>query len=389
MTSPFHNPLTRAARGARRPPDVLRVALVHKMPTPYRVPVFDLLSDEPGIDLTVVFSSRREPNRHWSLPEGRARTVYLRERILNLGENKYVHMNWGVGRVLRRIRPHVVVTNGYNVTDLLVLLHARLTGARVVCQIDGTERSEQTLTRVHRIVRRLADRWTDAYAGPSDSTLRLFGTFGARPDAVFWSPLAVDNDAFTAPPLPERSADLLFSGRLTEVKNPLFAIRVAARAADRLGRPVRLIVAGSGDLEGAMREEAARHPLLEVEFRGFVQQDDLPAVYAAARVFLFPTTWDPWGLVANEAAAAGAVTVASPEAGAAGELIRDGVEGLVLPLDEAAWADAVVRLLDEPDELQRLSTASRERVAAYSWRSASDGYLHAVQHAARAAGGNP
>lgn len=385
MTSPRRNPIVRAARGARRRPDVLRVALVHKMPTPYRVPVFDLLADEPGIDLTVVFSSRREPNRHWALQEGRARTVYLRERILNLGENKYVHVNWGVGRVLRRIRPHVVVTNGYNVTDLLVLLHARLTGARVVCQIDGTERSEQTLTRVHRLVRRLANRWTDAYAGPSESSLRLFGSFGARPDAVFWSPLAVDNDAFPAPPLEERPADLVFSGRLTEVKNPLFAVRVAARAAERLERRVRLVVAGSGDLEAAMREEAARHPLLDVDFRGFVQQQELPAVYASAKVFLFPTTWDPWGLVANEAAAAGTVTVVSPEAGAAGELIRDGVEGLVLPLDEAAWTDAVVRLLGDPEELQRLSAASRERVAAYSWRSAADGYLHAVEHAARAA----
>ena len=71
-------------------PRTLRVALVHKMPTPYRVPVFDRIAATPGIDLTVVYSSEREPNRHWDRPEGRARAVFLKEHILNLGENKYL-----------------------------------------------------------------------------------------------------------------------------------------------------------------------------------------------------------------------------------------------------------------------------------------------------------
>ncbi|MFD1720164.1 glycosyltransferase family 4 protein [Amnibacterium endophyticum] len=364
-------------------PGVLRVALVHKMPTPYRVPVFDLVDDQPDADVTVVYSSQREPNRRWTVAEGRARSVYLTERLLNLGENKYVHLNWGVGRTLRGIRPHVVMTNGYNVTDLLVLLHARRTGAGVVCQIDGTPDSERTLTPVHRLVRRLAHRWTDAYAGPSEKSLELFRSFGATEHQVFWSPLAVDNTAFPAPPLEGREFDLLFSGRLTDVKNPLFAVRVAGRTAERLGRRVSLLVTGSGELEEAMREEARRFPALDVTFRGFLQQDELPSAYASAKVFLFPTTWDPWGLVANEAAAAGTPTIISPAAGAADELIRDGEGGLVLPLDEAHWVDAAVRLLRDEDEWRRLSTGSRDRVADYTWQAAADGLAAAI----RAAGG--
>ncbi|RIX26085.1 glycosyltransferase family 4 protein [Amnibacterium setariae] len=370
---------------ARRRPDTLRVALVHKMPTPYRVPVFDLIAQQPGIDLTVVYSSRREPNRKWDVPVGNAPSVFLKERVLDLGENKYVHVNWGVGRALARIRPHVVVTNGYNVTDLLVLAFARRTGARVVCQIDGTLESERTLTAVHRLVRRLADRWTDAYVGPSDSTLQLFRTFGAEDDEVFWSPLAVDNSAFQGGGPDSRPYDLLFSGRLTEVKNPLFAIRVAARAAERLGRRVRLLVVGSGDLEQAMRDEAARHPRLDVEFRGFVQQAGLPAMYASAKLFLFPTLWDPWGLVANEAAASGTPTIVSPHAGAAGELIRDGLDGLVVPLDEDRWVDAVTGLLQDETAWQRLSAGAVEHVQRYSWQAAADGYVRGIERAARAA----
>ena len=370
---------------ARTRPQTLRVALVHKMPTPYRVPVFDLIAEQPGIALTVVYSSRREPNRKWDVPVGTARSVFLKERVLDLGENKYVHVNWGVGRALARIRPHVVVTNGYNVTDLLVLAYAKRTGARVVCQIDGTVESERALTFVHRLVRRLADRWTDAYVGPSDSSLRLFETFGASKDEVFWSPLAVDNAAFSGDGFESRPYDLLFSGRLTEVKNPLFAIRVAAGAAERLGRRVRLLVVGSGDLEQAMRDEAERHPQVDVEFRGFVQQAGLPALYASAKLFLFPTLWDPWGLVANEAAASGTPTVVSPHAGAAGDLIRDGQEGLVVPLDEDRWVGAVAGLLDDEAAWRRLSEGAVQHVQRYSWQAAADGYVRGIERAAQAA----
>ena len=369
-------------REGRRRPEVLRVALVHKMPTPYRVPVFDLISEEPGIDLTVLYSSRREPNRHWTLPAGSARTVFLAEHILDLGENRYVHMNWGIGRALRRIRPHVVITNGFNVTDLLAIAAARAAGARVVCQIDGTLESERTLTWIHRVVRRIADRFTDAYVGPSQSSLALFRTFGASSSQVFWSPLAIDGSAFPRPALRARPFDLVFSGRLTEVKNPLFAIRVAGRSAELLGRRLSLLVAGSGDLQEAMALEARRYPLLDVEFRGFVQQDALPSVYASAKVFLFPTEWDPWGIVANEAAAAGTPVIVSPHAGAAGELIRDGQEGLVLPLDEAVWVESISRLLDDPREWWHLSAGASRRVAGYSWRAAADGFLAAIEHAA-------
>lgn len=374
-------------RAARARPSTLRVALVHKMPTPYRVPVFDRIADQPGIDLTVVYASEREPNRDWTRPEGRTRTVWLPERLLRFGRNRdwYVHANSGVAAALSRIRPHVVVINGYNVTDLVALVWARLHGARVVCQIDGTVASEATLSRAHRLVRRVADRAISAYIGPSESSLRLFRSFGAPASACFWAPLAIDNARFALPESTARSVDLLFSGRLTEVKNPLFAIEVAAAVADRLERAVRLRIAGSGELEQEMRGAAAREPRVDVEFDGFIQQDGLPLLYGTARVFLFPTRWDPWGVVANEAAAAGTPVVVSPHAGAAGDLIRDGEGGFVVPLELDRWTDTVAGLLEDQHRWTEVSEAARARVQRYTWDAAARGFIEAVEHAASTA----
>ena len=58
-------------------------------------------------------------------------------------------------------------------------------------------------------------------------------------------------------------------------------------------------------------------------FHGFAAQRELPDLYRSAKVFLFPTLADVWGVVANEACAAGLPVIVSPHAGVAGELVRD------------------------------------------------------------------
>ena len=90
--------------------------------------------------------------------------------------------------------------------------------------------------------------------------------------------------------------------------------------------------------------------------------------YAAADLFVFPTFYDPFGLVATEAMASGLPVVCSREAGAA-ELIEDGVEGLIVndPWDVAELAAALGRLASDPALRERLGDAGRKRVEALTW----------------------
>jgi UDP-glucose:(heptosyl)LPS alpha-1,3-glucosyltransferase len=90
--------------------------------------------------------------------------------------------------------------------------------------------------------------------------------------------------------------------------------------------------------------------------------------YAAADLFVFPTFYDPFGLVATEAMASGLPVVCSREAGAA-ELIEDGIDGLIVndPWDAAALAAALRRLASDPALRTRLGEAARRRVEAHTW----------------------
>jgi glycosyltransferase involved in cell wall biosynthesis len=246
---------------------------------------------------------------------------------------------------------------------------------------DGTLNSEAELSWLHRRIRRVVVKRSDAFVAASRSGRSLFTTYGAPEGRILFSPLCANVSVQwhgVAPCMP--GLDFLFSGRLVNVKNPLFALDVACGAAQRLGRRTRLAILGSGPLDAALRRRAAElaHHV-EVNLVGNVRQSEVPAWCASARVFLFPTSWDPWGVVANEACLSGVPVIISPHAGAAGELIVDGVNGYVRPLDLAVWVNGAIALLSDDALHSRFSGQARERVQEYSFDNAAKGIADAVR----------
>jgi glycosyltransferase involved in cell wall biosynthesis len=96
-----------------------------------------------------------------------------------------------------------------------------------------------------------------------------------------------------------------------------------------------------------------------IRFAGFVDQDELPAYYAAADVFVFPTLEDPYGIVLLEAAASGLAVIASEHAGATLDFVEDGESGLMFdPHDEHALAELIAKLADFPELVRDLGLAA-------------------------------
>src|SRR5205814_1903932 len=106
---------------------------------------------------------------------------------------------------------------------------------------------------------------------------------------------------------------------------------------------------------------------------GDVDEDRLPAIYAAADVFIAPAIGqESFGTVLLEAMAAGRPIVASDIEGYR-EVVRDGVDALtVAPRDERAIADAVGPILDNPALARRLALSARDRVTQFAWGVVTD-----------------
>ncbi|RZI40190.1 glycosyltransferase [Herbaspirillum sp. HC18] len=361
---------------------MLRIALVTNHPPPFRIPIYNRVARTPGVDLSVIFCSPREPNRQWDLPPMRFHHVFLKERFVRRGSN-FIHNNPDVMSRLKQLDPEVIVNTGFNPTHLYAFGYGVLHGIPHVPMTDGTELSEQGLSRVHRLIRRMVYSRSRAFIAASHGGLRLYQGYGIAPERCFQSCLCADNDAFlpSEPPAGKRY-DLIFCGRIVQEKNPVFTLEVAIGAARRLGRKVSLLYVGTGEQEEeVMREALSQSSLVDVTFHGHASQQELPSLYASARIFMFPTVHDAWGVVANEASAAGLPIIVSPYAGVAGELVVDGENGFVCELDPECWTDRVVQLLTDDLLYERCARNSAALVSRYTFDHAAAGIIDACRHA--------
>jgi glycosyltransferase involved in cell wall biosynthesis len=118
---------------------------------------------------------------------------------------------------------------------------------------------------------------------------------------------------------------------------------------------------------------------VEFHYAGFIDQDNLPNYYSNSKVLLFTTRMDPWGVVTNEAMAAGTPVVTSPYAGVANELVINKVTGAVCELEAQVWCDSVEKLLDDPAYWLDCSNNARNIVATYNYENAAKGIVSACK----------
>lgn len=151
---------------------------------------------------------------------------------------------------------------------------------------------------------------------------------------------------------------LLAAGRLHQVK----AFDVAIEALRALPEHVHLVIAGEGLLRDELGARAERAGVAgRVHLVGW--QDELAPWIAAADLWLVPSREEPLGNTVLDAWAHGRPVVAADSVGPRG-LIREGVDGLLVPRDDpAALAAQVARVLGEPELAARLVEGGRQRVA--------------------------
>jgi glycogen(starch) synthase len=161
---------------------------------------------------------------------------------------------------------------------------------------------------------------------------------------------------------------LLFFGRLEWEKGVQDLIAALPRI--RRSHPgARLVVAGKG-IHGPTLVEDARKARVKrsVDFVGHLSDRELVAALAAADVVVLPSKYEPFGIVALEAAAAGAPLVAST-AGGLGEVVVHGETGLAFtPGDVDGLAAAVRAVLDDPPAAKRRAKAAKARLSSdFDW----------------------
>jgi glycosyltransferase involved in cell wall biosynthesis len=394
--------------GATSAPARLTVAMTH--PVQYYSPWFRYIADNaPQIRLTAVYATVPTPEQQgvgfgvsfdWdtSLLDG---YEYVQVRAARRGD--YLHSDRffglsvrGMGDAVTATRPDIVLVPGwYSLTLVAVLATCRKLGIPTLYRGDTQLSSARDGLKslLWEIKTRAVLRLFKSFLTVGKRNRDYLKHFGVPDSQIFFAPHCVDNDLFrnsseaahtsegrarirTSLGVPVDDFVVLFVGKLTQRKRPWDVVSAAAR----LGERVTTLIVGSGSEEGRCREEAAEHGS-RVVFAGFINQSRLGEVYGAADVCVLPsaTENETWGLVVNEALAAGTPCIVSDLVGCGPDLILPDVTGNTFRSgDVAGCATALLRIRDAVAHGHDFSSDCRQTVEGYSFRAATDGLIQAV-----------
>lgn len=161
----------------------------------------------------------------------------------------------------------------------------------------------------------------------------------------------------------------LASSRFVERKNLPGLLQAYARYQGSAGSEAwKLVLLGDGAQRPELEILAGRLGIADcVVMPGFEQYDELPAYYGLAGAFVHASALDPWGLVVNEAMAAGLPVLVSKSCGCAPDLVEPGRNGFTFdPHDVQALADLMGRVAAGTCDRQTMGAASRQIVARWT-----------------------
>ena len=160
----------------------------------------------------------------------------------------------------------------------------------------------------------------------------------------------------------------LYVGRLAPEKN-VRALIEAWLAYRNTGGTWPLVIAGDGPETPSLRQLAETSPFAsEIHFAGHRSSNDLLPLYAFAACFILPSTREPWGLVVNEAMAAGLPVIVSKRCGCAEDLVEDAANGYTFDPAEEGQLVASLHTISHapPASLADMRARSWARIQNYS-----------------------
>jgi glycosyltransferase involved in cell wall biosynthesis len=247
---------------------------------------------------------------------------------------------------------------------------------------------------------RIAYRFVDGCLAIGTANRAYYRALGVPNEKIFDVPYTVDNDRFIAAATMgsvERAAVrakyglsidmpvVLYASKFMRRKHPDDLIRVMSTLNDK-GLKATLLMVGTGEMEEELRNLAISLSLDNVIFAGFINQAELPKIYAASDVFVLPSENEPWGLIVNEVMCAGLPVVVSDEVGCVPDLVKYGVNGFHIKTgDISSLANALDKLLADVPLRHRMGAASLSIIRDWSFEQCRRGIEEALRQCVRAA----
>lgn len=279
------------------------------------------------------------------------------------------------------IGPEVVAIAGWASPESFAALNWARRHRRGVVVMSDSRVEDASRNVVREFIKSRIVRSCDAALVAGGRHRDYICSLGMPEDRVRLGYDAVDNAYFEARSDTARAQDetlrqefglprryILASCRFIDKKNVERIIEAYWQACYGLDGPPDLLIAGDGVNRPLL--EAASMKLrgeCRVHLPGFFSYDVLPSLYGLAEGFVHIPTYEQWGLVVNEAAAAGLPLVISQECGAATELVQQGSNGWLVPADDTSAVATALRKVMTLGTSERAAMGRASRAIVAEW----------------------
>lgn len=337
----------------------------------YRLPFYVELNRLFKGDFHILYSTKRYAHGHQKLLErikdelGENAHPYDNELMFDVKTRsfrgfteggKQIPLPFGLWKMISKVKPDVLITEGFFQWTPLVQLYGLLHRIPVFMGYERTMYTERNNSKLKTWIRKIQDKFIKGYLVNGSETKKYLESIGVSSDKIAIGGMSADSEglrkAITAFPEEEKktfrarfvkSKDgliFLFSGRVEALKGAPHLLNAWKEHVQKYPNDVVILI-GMGDAYEELKHKFESYN--NVFLQGRIEYDEVYKYYAIADVFILPTLQDNWSLVIPEAMSCGLPVATSIYNGCYSELIKEGENGCVFdPLKQ----DSIVKALD-------------------------------------------
>jgi 1,2-diacylglycerol 3-alpha-glucosyltransferase len=351
--------------------------------------------------LRVCMIELTDVDAHWSVQQPREPVKWMQQRTLfpdkPWAEIEGRTMVQNLHASLGELRPDVVCINGWSRGGCIAALSWCVSrDVPAIMMSDSTAWDHARRSWKEAVKRRIV-RLCSASLVAGTPHREYIATLGAPPDRIFTGYDVVDNEHFRVGADGARRMEeqlrvklglprqfLLACSRFVTKKNLGRLMEAYAKYRQMAGATAwSFVIVGDGELKGELLTMRTRLGLdAHVRFTGAKSYLELPNYYGLAEAFIHGSTTEQWGLVVNEAMAAGLPVLVSERCGCAADLVVPGANGLLFnPEDVNSITKVMVEIADGSRDPRAMGRKSQEIVTRWSPTRFAEGLREAVEAA--------
>ena len=344
---------------------------------------------ERGWQITAVELARSEADYAWKTSLSGSPFLIVSLSSSQLEQTPFSQLLQRLWATLTQLQPNVVAIAGYGRPAMLAALAwGRWHQTPTVLMSETTAQDTLRQPWKETLKRGLIRRYDAALVGGQPQKQYL-ANLGMPAAAIFTGYNSVGNATFAPAqiaslPRPVARRYFLAISRFVPKKNLPFLLSAYAAYRAAFGTAAwDLVLCGEGELRPQLQQQIGKLALTDsVHLPGFLQQVDLLPYLAHAECLVHASLHEQWGLVVNEAMAAGLPVLVSNRCGCYADLVLEGITGFGFdPTDQAALASLLHQASAGELGLQRMGQAALQHIQQFSPDGFAHGCLQAVEYA--------